>query len=1030
MSQQHILARRILAAAWPTACRATHTSSCLLFRPHARYSSSSSSISPPSHSPPTVPHSPPSTTAAAVQSLISKRPKRNTRRKADISPQPTSRHINPNRAYHPPHSKTPSSSSSSSTASSSSTSDYASIPVHPGYRSKSDRKWDAATDQKIIELFKKGVAWKNIDYTLNRPPSACYRRYYTALDPNLEAWLLPNGQQNEDMIRRLRYLHETEGHPFVTIEKLELMKEPWQTPTGSAPEHVKDAFAVVEAMVERSEMRKARVAEAIKAHNSVVTVVEEGATATTDHEFGTDTPSTLEIAAVGATGSESEATTASKDDSEGNTKKAAEYVWRPINRLSLEKTYLAYLNLLTTNAFRTNRKLLERAVRRGVELYDDNWKKVASHADEMLDLWTTTRAAKSPVVGALTSKTTTVASAGALLDVVDRENILDEHHDDELALEREPLTPNKVASFYRTLQRKGVDWGLEDDAVMTRKILELSRTRPNILDILAQPLSQQHGERQMDLVRHFTSDSIGDDSSNTADGMSNEFWTEISVAVGTHTPVQCKRRWDGLWNLMDGDKKSQSKSFHRFERYQFWMLWSHFFQQGPIRHSYEGTDGDDNDALKNENRSDSQALISISNIQNSHVFDVTPQDSLTELEDACRRVSFAKDISRWMRHRSEAQCERFFKMMVFTELSRSGLLSLQFQGGSDTLQEHDSQETSQQQQVTRQNKGQDSARSFMNNAQKPVVIKSYITTPQALNLILDQIAEPMLHKLTHVQSVDPTAVLRDRYQNMVRSDWTREQIQALQQIVMKMKQGVKVADFKVNWYRVARTLRRTMSEQSTRGQIHDVEQELLHGTPLHHDQREEPELTDEQEKEQEKKQQQQWQHYMTAEQCQNCWECLSASPSRKNLFSSSISSSSEKSSTISDASDKDINTEGAESDRHLDNWTDLELRRLQQGVRALGTSWADIRAQYLPNKNVSDLYKAWQLISAPTGSDTVQPTFKGEEFRLRRGSVNRLLEPDYQGLLGVLDKVKDKRSDPSKDIDKNNNNNNNSSSSS
>ncbi|KAF9197343.1 hypothetical protein BGZ49_002258 [Haplosporangium sp. Z 27] len=777
------------------------------------------------------------------------------------------------------------------------------------YTSTSDeeqkRIWGKRTDARIIELFNKGVPWKDIDTHLNRPFSSCYQRYYTALDPNLKLWNLPNGQPDLDMLKRLVYLVEVEQQPYTLIDKQELMKKPWQTPTRFAPREILEAAA----------------AEAAK------------------NKDGKEKEKPMDRATKQRLRRE-----AYKQSKFNNSAFAP---LREYNKLTLQKKYEDYKALLAKNAILLNRSLLHRAIRRGVELYGENWKKVAVHADMLLDEWTPSKAAQldetiAQVIKATNASEGSEESEGLKGSKVPESASASEGIKDHTPEEREPLTPNKVASIYRLLARRGVSWGLEDDVVMTRKILNLYQTDPNILEILAKPLEGNVRDRE-------NGNGASYQSQAPIHSLQKNYWREISIALGNHSPLQCKRRWDGLWSTKDDEKSAQSRSWHRFERFNFWMLWKHFYQQ---RHQSLGDNG--------------------------RVYDLT---SYQGMEDVYQELSFVKDISKWMRHRNEAQCEKYFKSVI-NSVVRHGQ-SVAEQG------------TRNQEEIAK-NRG-------------IVVAKEMepVTSEFLLRSIYTHVAEPLLDKMSNIYTRTEPSTANDPHQPIVRPDWTPERIKMLYDIVMKEKQGVSKGDFELNWDRIAYRLEKRIDLLDTIKDTDDNETMIAVSSPK--------ELVESQRK--------YGTLYVAPEHCQECWEYLT-SPASAEAGSALRFASQSRIGSKSDAQRQHSSFDDDDRDRvdELQDWSDHELQLLQQGIRKYGNSWADIRAQFLPNRNITELYQTWLSIAAPAKVETVGITSRGEGHRASGSSLNegvkrkrlqidRLQDPEYMGLLSALDRVGGKKVD-------------------
>ncbi|KAF9135627.1 hypothetical protein BGW39_001507 [Mortierella sp. 14UC] len=672
-------------------------------------------------------------------------------------------------------------------------------------------------DAEILRLVKAKTPWKDIDAALNLPHSKAHHRYYTQLDPALKVWKLPNGQPNIAMQDRLVYLVEVEKLSFADIEKYRLMDEPWMTPTPFAPVEVLKAAGV--ALPELSESTGGRGAV-----DSLLPRKNSGG---------------------------------------------------PFNRVSLQRKYNDLKALVAATTLRENEQLMRRAIQRSVELYGENWKAVAAHADLLLDQWI------------------------------------------KPAVHRTALTPTKVATVFRSFQRVGVDWGLEDDVVMTRKILALSRQQPGILDILTKPFSDDGRQRT-------NKQGVALDQE-----LQRRYWTEISIALGSHSPFQCQRRWKGLWNLHDTDKSAQSKSWHRFERFQYWMLWKYFSQQQQ-QHRASGA------------------------------------DTLTSAEDlqaACEELSYSKEIARWMRHRSETQCEKFFRSSIRSVLNPS------------------------QDKLAAMARNISSAASL--STPIPQLPRQFASKESLADAITAELADPFLIKMSVIAPGHKDSTRADPHQPMVRSEWTPERVRALNEIVVQEKQGVHRADFELDWDRIAEALEQKYvagsSLSTDSGFIKDTG--VTGGSDSNTDALvPQPSLL------------------FTPKQCQSCWEYISTIPTTQTQSNTPVADPATTNTTNSNTSTATNPTTLESMDSVVQGWSQNEILLLQQGVRKYGTLWADIRAQFLPNRNISDLQWAWFSISVgPSSKNT--GSGGAASSASASAAVDRLSEPDYVGLLSALDKV-------------------------
>ncbi|KAG0338920.1 hypothetical protein BG000_003142 [Podila horticola] len=497
-----------------------------------------------------------------------------------------------------------------------------------------------------------------------------------------------------------------------------------------------------------------------------------------------------------------------------------------INKVAMMKKYKDYKILLSRQNFREGQAEISKTIRRSVELYGENWVKVAASVQAHMDQWHS-----KAVTGA--------ATEGSGIEK-----------------ERRPLTPAFVKEIYIGMQEKGVQWGLEDDVVMARKVLELSQRQLDILDILAKKpsLSPQ------------TTDTSDDDT----------YWKEISIALGNHSPDQCKRRWQGLWELNDRDKSAQSKMWHRYEKMQFWMLWQNVYR---------------------------------TKFSTGAIPDLDRQP-LTDLAAVLEELSFAKEISRWMRHRSEVQCVKQFSTAV-----RMGLLPSPSKKKEQPISRADQAKLKLEQAKEQQEQDQ----KFLKQQSGKFPHRKAL-----LDAIQGEIAGPTITKLSTIDPGNELSTRGDPHQQIVRSDWTAKRSEALQELVLQAKQGVERADFELDWKKIAL-------------QLETQEQAEAVGETIH----------------------------ISGSHCQKCWEYMSGG-----------------------LGIKDEDEESSQTSLASSEWSDLEIKLLQQGVRRFGTSWADIRAQFLPNRDVSELYSKWKSVADES-----------------TGKVDRLQEADFVGLMSALDKV-------------------------
>lgn len=745
-------------------------------------------------------------------------------------------------------------------------------PTHPKRARtipQTDLKYDPAIDREILRMLAEGAKWKDIDHELGLPFSGSYRRYYSSLDPRIpNVWNLSSQRPNKEMLRRLVYLIDVEKQSPSQIENRYLMNRPWQTPTPYAPPKIQKAA------------KEAGIPTYIK-------------------------PNHPELA----------------------QRKAREYRF---NKITIHKKYSDFKAQLSENSHRMNPALLHRAVRQAVDLYGENWKRVAQDADLFLDQWTYTKA----------------------LDLNERVHAQAQVEDD--LLDREPLTPGRVATVFRKVERKGNPWGLQDDTIMLRKVLEQSRRQPDILTILDRPWQEPSSDLnpgQQGLLKQQL-----------------KYWQEISTAVGCHSPMHCKRRWSGLRSLQYEDKSSESKAWHRLERYQFWMVWYHYYQQHkqkPPSYDLRDLEWGDHDGTQDGTTG--------------------KLGTVRDLLEACEELSFSKDIWRWIRHRTPDECQQLFNDFVNDALDLG-------------IATHQLLELRRERRL----KQKEWLREWSQESQPP--LPKMELTPKTifdskaslLESIASKVAEPQILKVfTTTKAIQTTTMTlgeggegdegeeSDDSLIPARPDWTEDRFRALYEVVMQARQesdgGI---DSELNWDRITQQLKEKLDTQAdTSSSITSTDTVTAQANiPLHV---------------REQQLRQQHHSYIQVLHCKRCWRYMTSPHAAKpssGLLSilgtlpppSSESNSGYKESQMQDWTDQ------------LQNWTNEELRLLRQGVGKFGTGWEDIKEHFLPERKAAELMSMWLFIRTP-----VLKTRKDVDYS----------KPEVASLLSALENVGDSKPD-------------------
>ncbi|KAG0055468.1 hypothetical protein BGZ83_008473 [Gryganskiella cystojenkinii] len=809
--------------------------------------------------------------------------------------------------------------------------------------SKQKVVWDDAMDAKLLQLSQSRIPWREIDLQMGLPYSASHHRFHTVLDPNLKSWLLPNGQVNEPMIKYLMYLRDDLKVPYADISRLELMREPWLIPDTNLEASIEAAQGDWKEMKKKKSIR------------------------------------------------------------DENNKKDT---FLSVHKVALVHKYLSYK--AQENRIKRNKesdRLLE-AVRRGVELYGENWTRVAAHANQVMQKQMQVNRSSTSDDGDHVFDSTPTSTSPAALE------------------------PEQAEYLYKKSVKQGNQWGLEDDLVMARRILELSVKWPGVQWTLSQPWDGT-GSSNTIINAVERQQKLENDSSNKNDDDNNDaakvdLWEDLAMTLGNHSPIQCKRRWDDLRLLDDNYKFAQTDSWHRFERLQFWMVWSYL--------------------ITNENRGRRM-------LREMRKNGPTKIITLGHVADRLRTLSLSNDVSRWMRHRSQDECEHHFLKVVNQTLNLRVPVSILFPY-------RDATET-------------DASDSNINDLQRQLRQQSPMWQPlfggtktmaavELLELILERVAKPIQEKVSMISGPNALSTRNDPKQQIVRSNWTAAKIKTLQQLVLEQKHGVLVPNSELDWIRIAQQLEHRfknveddpypqtiLNARQSHEQEHILLQQQKKGVNIVVDgkgesgsgfETESKKSTDQKLSSSQavsvKKQLQETERNVMAPipssgtfspaQCKTCWEYISAHGS---LSGRSIQATKmqhiQKNHAGGSGSDNENASSLNDGTNQSEYWTDLEIELLKRGVRRHGTNWADVRAQFLPRRDVSDLYQKWKAISvaplasASTSAASSAPTL-ATKFALSSflspslsssststsatptsdsDKVDRLSDPDYLGLL-------------------------------
>ncbi|KAF9586385.1 hypothetical protein BGW38_005816 [Lunasporangiospora selenospora] len=891
--------------------------------------------------------------------------------------------------------------------------------------------WTIAQDELILQLRKERTPWHEIDKQLGRPISSSYHRFYTELDPNLQAWRLPGGTRNGEMLKRLVYLVDAEGRNFAEIEKQGLMREssilkhPGSdiigTESGSNTSH----YGPV------SRLALMRFYKEFKNHRESVILREDQ-------------------------GLYEKALRRAVEIYGENWRKVAVYVTELLDQWEQE---------------RIEGKDDRKKYRRGAtaDTNSDNEAVSSGNSNDIDKAATTTT---SPATGtdagnAITTGVETTSNSET--------NSNGEAEPGPKTSKRRPLTEAYVAQSYRLLQKYGLSWGLEDDVVMARKILRLMiQEHQQRLHEEQQRQTQQQG----DIVQEKENVDLNDGKNNDGphgskkrragkkqsmtlrfldfplpnlDGEAvvyheesskvmeqRRLWGEVALAVGNHSPAQCKRRWDGLMDMRDQDKTSQSRAWHLMERYQFWMLWRYHLEE-------------------HLSRQRDMLLVRKSNVDKFLAQDHKPSSTtetsprtwtVPELEDLFGEYAFSHEVSLWMRHRSDAHCRRHFISSL-----RPSLRELQHEIAD--LLNTPPQHQQYQQWLAHTGERVDPSIRYRN---VPLALEYVVSHAlQSAFQMGSEWIEASKRQQRPTNRRNPPWQQSPQYLHQygshnpqsadsrdfwsVRADWTVERVDVLRKMVMINKQGIRHSDDIIDWDRVARQLEqqfnpppqpktsmslfsRALPQIKDSGSFASSETEGSEGSDLDDSLLSSIQpLVKRITTDLDARVGGQKSIRFSAKQCELCWKHISTS---STPFSFDIRPPKIEGATDEQGQDAGATTASMTRSRKLSDWSDHEVESLKQGVRRFGNAWADIRAQFLPNRDVSELYPKWRSISptapseygvatplatesAATATATSAVTSGGDSEKREPGVivVDRLSEADYLGLLSALDVVDD-----------------------
>ncbi|KAG0238820.1 hypothetical protein BGW41_008031 [Actinomortierella wolfii] len=287
----------------------------------------------------------------------------------------------------------------------------------------------------------------------------------------------------------------------------------------------------------------------------------------------------------------------------------------------------------------------------------------------------------------------------------------------------------------------------------------------------------------------------------------------------------------------------------------------------------------------------------------------------------------------WMRNRGADQCQKYFEGALKKLLIRSTI-------------------------------GSKNEKRQMPNAE--AVLNKAIQEQDALGVIhfiRTAVVDPLLAKtLQHITDVEKDLAITEEdssklvtvpKEHRLRSLWSPSLRNRLLWLVIAAKEGVKVPDEDVDWDEIARELLKDTQKR-------DPGQRLPNITPQH---------------------------------CFSTWRYITC---EHDLF--------EAEEMKAEVDDQEHSSEQSRNERlsrasgrhpKQQVWLDHEIVSLKLGVRRFGTSWADIRAQFLPRRQISEIHQKWFEISGKEGDEGAAKTDE-------KSALGRAHDEDYQALMHAL----------------------------
>ncbi|KAF9974869.1 hypothetical protein BGZ73_001644 [Actinomortierella ambigua] len=405
-----------------------------------------------------------------------------------------------------------------------------------------------------------------------------------------------------------------------------------------------------------------------------------------------------------------------------------------------------------------------------------------------------------------------------------------------------------------------------------------------------------------------------------------DFWVQVASALGNHSPLQCLQRWQSMFALDDALKQPPTDQWHRFEDYQLWMAWKFFASQPQIMQKLQAEFCD--------------AIASVE----TRVPATTTTTSKAKAE--------ARDAEENLQTTGREHGLPVKELMRVLSLSHH-VVAFQRYRGVDQCQRQFERAIRRLFRWSEKDAKKAPRKSLSFDPETVVnqAIQEQKVYP-LIHFIRASVADPMLARaLQQVAALTGKDAITTSEENSrrlatvpkeqrLRSLWNPTLHKRLLWLVTEAKKGVKIADEDVDWDEISKKLTKEAMDDKLRGAPN-----------------------------------------ITTQQCLSTWRFVQAQP---GLLEAEEAAKTGQQSNDSEECDR----QQVQSSRQQP-WLEHEMVSLELGVRHFGTIWADIRAQYLPRRSVSEIHQKWFEISSSATEDPVL-------------AKNRAQEEDYQALMHAL----------------------------